>query len=95
MKGKSITPHIVEEKNNDMNEYRVIEVKDRRGYAWYIPQKKSADNTWEDISQGWINKEDAMDRIRRDITQKVVWVGTEEDVLKPMREYQDKYENAD
>ena len=85
----------MEEKNNNMNEYRVIEVKDRRGYAWYIPQKISADNTWEDISQGWINKEAAMDRIRRDITQKVVWVGTEEDVLRPMREYQDEYENAD
>ena len=70
-----------------MNKYRVVEVKDRYGYEWYIPQRLSEDNTWEVISQGWINKEAAMDRIRRDITQKVVWEGTEEEVLRPMQEF--------
>ena len=76
-----------------MNKYRIIEVKDLYGYAWYVPQRLSPENAWEDISQGWINQEAAMDRIRRDITHKVVWEGSEEDVLKPMQEYQEKYEN--
>lgn len=76
-----------------MNKYRVIEIKDRRGYAWYVPQRLSVDDTWEDISQGYINKEAAMERIARDITQKVVWEGTEEEVLRRMQEYQDEYEN--
>lgn len=76
-----------------MKEYRIIEIKDRYGYPWYVPQRLSPDNTWEDISQGWINQEAALDRIRRDITQKVVWEGTEEEVLRPMQEYQEKYEN--
>jgi hypothetical protein len=73
-----------------MNGYRIIEVKDQYGYDWYIPQRLSTDNTWEDISQGWINQEAAMDRIRRDITHKVVWEGSEEDVLRPMKEHQEK-----
>lgn len=64
-----------------MNKYRVIEVIDRYGCEWYVPQMQSSDNTWEDISRGWINLEAALDRIRRDITQKVVWEGTREDVL--------------
>lgn len=76
-----------------MNEYRIIEAKDRYGYEWYIPQRLSSDNTWEDISQGWINQEAAMDRIRRDITHKVVWEGSEEDVLRPMKEHQEEYGN--
>lgn len=76
------------------NKYRVIETKDRRGYAWYVPQRLSADNTWEDISPGWINKEGALERIARDITQKVVWEGTEEEVLRRMQEHQEKYENG-
>lgn len=76
-----------------MNEYRIIAVKDLYGYDWYIPQRLSPDNTWEDISQGWINKEAAMDRIRRDITHKVVWEGSEEDVLRPMKEHQEEYGN--
>lgn len=76
-----------------MNKYRIIEIKDSYGYAWYVPQRLSPNNTWEDISQGWINQEGALDRIRRDITQKVVWEGTEEEVLRPMQEYQEKYEN--
>ena len=67
-----------------MNKYRVIEVKDRYGCEWYVPQRLSSDITWEDISQGWINQEAALDRIRRDITQKVVWEGTEEDVLSQL-----------
>ena len=77
-----------------MNKYRVIEIKDRRGYPWYVPQRLSVDDTWEDISLGYINKEGAMERIARDITQKVVWEGTEEEVLRRMQEYQDEYENA-
>lgn len=76
-----------------MNKYRIIEIKDRYGYTWYVPQRLSLDKTWEDISQGLINQEAALDRIRRDITQKVVWEGTEEEVLRPMQEYQEKYEN--
>ena len=76
-----------------MKKYRIIEIKDRYGYAWYVPQRLSPDKTWEDISQGWINQEAALDRIRRDITQKVVWEGTEEEVLKPMQEHQETYEN--
>ena len=75
-----------------MNKYRIIEIKDRRGYLWYVPQRLSADDTWEDISQGWINQQAAMERIIRDITQKVVWEGTEEEVLRPMQEWQDKHE---
>lgn len=75
-----------------MNKYRIIEIKDRLGYPWYVPQRLSADDTWEDISQGWINQKAAMDRIRRDITHKVVWEGTEEEVLRPMQEWQDKHE---
>ena len=75
-----------------MNKYRIIEIKDRRGYPWYVPQRLSADDTYEDISQGWINQQAAMERIRRDITQKVVWEGTEEEVLRPMQEWQDKHE---
>ena len=77
-----------------MNKYRVIEIKDGRGYPWYVPQRLSVDDTWEDISRGYINKEGAMERIARDITQKVVWEGTEEEVLRRMQEYQDEYENA-
>ena len=65
MKGKSITPHIVEEKNNDMNEYRVIEVKDRRGYAWYIPQKKAR------IIHGKIS-------VKVGLTKRLQWIGLEE-----------------
>lgn len=76
-----------------MNKYRVVEAKDRYGYAWYFPQRLSCEGTWEDINQGCITLEAAMDRIRRDITHCVVWEGTEEDVLKPMQEFQDKYEN--
>lgn len=76
-----------------MNKYRVIEIKDRRGYTWYVPQRLSVDDTWEDISQGWINEQAALERIARDITQKVVWEGAEEDVLRLMQEYQEKYEN--
>lgn len=78
-----------------MNKYRVIEIKDRYGYTWYVPQRLSPDNTWEDISQGWINQEAALDRIRRDITQKVVWEGTEEEVLRPMQEWQKKFNDND
>lgn len=74
-----------------MNKYRIIEVKDRLGFAWYVPQRLSGDMTWEDISRGWINQEAAMDCIRRDITQKVVWVGTEEEILKELKEKQEKY----
>jgi hypothetical protein len=75
-----------------MNKYRIIEVKDEYGFAWYVPQRLSVNDTWEDISQGWINQDAALDRIRRDITQKVVWEGTEEDVLSPMQEWQDEHE---
>lgn len=74
-----------------MNKYRVIEVKDRLGFAWYVPQRLSADMTWEDISQGCISIAAALDRIRRDITQKVVWEGTEEEILKELKEKQEKY----
>ena len=40
-----------------MKKYRIIEIKDGYGYAWYVPQRLSPNNTWEDISQGWINQE--------------------------------------
>lgn len=75
-----------------MNEYRIIEAKDRYGYEWYIPQRLSSDNTWEDISRGWINQEAAMDRIRRDITHKVVWEGSEEDVVESIKKWEEKHD---
>jgi hypothetical protein len=34
-----------------------------------------------------------MERIARDITQKVVWEGTEDEVVRRMQEHQEKYNN--
>jgi hypothetical protein len=73
-----------------MNKYRIIEIKDHLGFAWYVPQRFCL-NCWQDISSGWNKKEAAMESIRRDITQTVVWEGTEEDVLRSMRECQKLY----
>ncbi len=73
-----------------MNKYRIIEIKDHLGFVWYVPQRFCL-NYWQDISSGWNKKEAAMESIRRDITQTVVWEGTEEDVLRPMQECQKLY----
>ena len=73
-----------------MNKYRVIEVKDHLGFSWYVPQKFGVD-CWADICSGCISREAAMDRIRRDITLKVVWEGTEEEILKQLQDNQAIY----
>lgn len=73
-----------------MNKYRVIEVKDHLGFKWYVPQRFAVD-VWEDISCGWGNLKAAIERIRRDITQKVVWECTEEEMLKQLEEKQEIY----
>lgn len=76
-----------------MNKYRIIEIKDRHGFPWYVPQQLSSDDTWESVGKGYLNKEGAFERIAQVISQKVVWDGTEEDVLRLMNEHQEKYKN--
>lgn len=78
-----------------MNKYRIIEFKGEYGYPVYVAQKYHNTVVWVDISPAMINKDGAMERIRRDITNQVVWEGTEEDVLRPMQEWQKEFNDND
>ena len=68
-----------------MNKYRIIEFKDKYGYPVYVAQKCHDKVMWMDICPAMISKEGAIDSIRKDITKQVVWEGTEEDVLRPLK----------
>lgn len=73
-----------------MTDYRIIEAKDEYGCVWYFPQKKIGE-IWTDLDGkgGWINIKAAMASIRKDVTGKVAWQGTSDDIQKELQANKD------